>query len=331
MPDAKPWNLVADIGGTNARFALHDHQHDELKEISVLSVRQHPDFIGALRYFITQIAQSGQWSAMPQSICLAVACPVDQDLIRFTNSHWGFSKKALSAELGHIPLDVINDFSAIAYSLLELQPDEWHQIGGGEPQPSKPVAILGAGTGLGVCTLVPVGHRFVVVDGEGGHIDFAPTNEQEIAILSVLQRRFGRVSIERLLSGAGIENIYRALCELESAAVIHHSAQQISAAALQGEDALATETLAVFCRVLGSSASNLALISGARGGVYIAGGIAPRIIDFIERSELRQRFDDKGRFKSYVENIPLRVLLKKHPGLYGAMQRVKRLSRDPNE
>ncbi len=323
MPEQKAWNLVADIGGTNARFAVHDISCDEIKDTIVLSVAEHPHFLNALHNFIDQIKQTGNWEPLPRAACMAVACPVDEDLIRFTNSHWTFSKSELSSELNQIHVEVINDFTAIAYSISALNSKEWFQLGEGKPQTDKPVAILGPGTGLGMCTLVPVNHGFMVLDGEGGHTHFAPTSAQEIAILNELKTRFELVSLERLLSGAGIINIYQALCNLQSADIIHQKAADITSAAIEGNDGLAVEVLSVFCRILGTTAGNFAMMTGARGGVYIAGGIAPRIINFIANSECRSQFENKGRFTSYVKNIPLRILLKDQPGLHGAMQKLK--------
>ncbi|MBL7000097.1 MAG: glucokinase [Gammaproteobacteria bacterium] len=323
MLELKNWNLVADIGGTNARFAVHDISNDDLAEIFVLSVKQQPDFIAALEHVLHQIEHLKQWQPQPSAVCLAVACPVDQDLIQFTNSDWQFSKAGLGELFGPIDVEVINDFSAVAHTIPHLKPDEWHQIGGDQPVADKPIAILGAGTGLGVCTLVPFGQHYIVVDGEGGHIDFAPVNEREMDILKVLKTRFQRVSVERLLSGAGIVNIYQALCHLDAVSGVHWSAREVTEAALNGVDEMALEALSVFCQILGSTASNLALINGAKGGVYIAGGIVPRFLDFVVNSDLRKRFDDKGRFSRYVESIPLRVLLKNQPGLHGAMQKIK--------
>jgi len=323
MSDLKPWNLVADIGGTNARFAVHDISSDDIKNITVLSVEKYPHFLDALKVFIDQIKQKGCWGSLPGAACLAVACPVDGEVIRFSNSHWSFRKTELSQGLNNIKVDIINDFSAIAYSISSLLSEEWYQLGGGTPQADKPVAILGPGTGLGMCTMVPVDKGFLILDGEGGHIDFAPTSTQEVAILTELNKRFQRVSIERLLSGAGIINIYQALCKIKSAKEFHNTAQDISTAAINGKDKIAVEALSVFCRVLGSIAGNLAMITGAKGGVYIAGGIVPQIITFIDNSECRSRFEDKGRFESYVKQIPLRILLKDQPGLHGAMQKIK--------
>ncbi len=323
MSDLKPWNLVADIGGTNARFAIHDLNSDNIKSIIVLSVEKYPYFLTALKDVIDQIKQKGGREPLPRAACLAVACPVDGEIIRFSNSHWSFSKTELSQQLNNIKVDIINDFTAIAYSISSLQSDEWYQLGSGTPQADKPVAILGPGTGLGMCTLVPVEQGFVVLDGEGGNTHFAPATSQEIAILNELKTRFELVSIEHLLSGAGIVNIYQTLCKFQSTKFRYHTAAEISAAAVEGSDGLAIEALLVFCNILGATAGNLAMIMGARGGVYIAGGITPRIINFIDNSECRLRFEDKGQFQSYVKGIPLRVLLKDQPGLHGAVQKIK--------
>lgn len=323
MTNYKDWNLVADIGGTNARFAVHDIRSDELQKVVVLSVADNPTFLGALQHLLNLLSQEDQWTRFPQQACLAVACPVDREMISFTNSDWQFTRTELSEALNHVPVQVMNDFSAVAWSIPELKPFEWHQIGGHSAKSDKPIAILGPGTGLGVCTMVPDENGYKVVDGEGGHIDFAPVNAREIDILIELQRRYERISVERLLSGGGILNIYQALCAIDDSPEKFESPQQITDAAIASEDEVAIEALSIFCQILGSTASNLALICNAKGGVYIAGGIVLRFLEFIQSSEFRARFEDKGRFRSYVENIPVRVILKQHLGLFGALQKIK--------
>jgi glucokinase len=323
MPALKPWNLVADIGGTNARFAIHDPNSDTLSKVIVLSVAQHPNFIGALLHLLAHIEQMLEWQPLPDACCLAVACPVDREIIEFTNSDWHFAKSEVKQALGGCQLEAINDFSAIAYAVPHLGVSEWKQIGGGTGDPLKPIGILGPGTGLGMCCLINTENGPLVIDGEGGHMDFAPIDDREIEILKVLQNKFERVSAERLVSGSGLVNIYQALCELQAQPSQFDSAEAVSNAALDQDDDIAREALEIFCRVLGSTASNLALVTGARAGIYIAGGIAPRILDFLERSDLRDRFNAKGRFQYYVEDIPLRVITRDHLGLFGAMQKLK--------
>lgn len=286
----------------------------------LFSVAEHPSFVDALRHFLKIVEEQQQWQPYPQNACFAVACPVDQQSYSFTNSNWKFSQQELISEMPATRVEVINDFTAIAMTIPTLQPQQWHQIGGSDGKLGAPISLLGPGTGLGVCTLVPLSGRWRVVDGEGGHIDFAPTSERQVNVLQQLQKRFSRVSVERLLSGAGIENIYSALCAVDGEAPHLRSAPAISEAAVQRKDAKAYETLSLFCSILGATAGNLALIAGALGGVYIAGGIVPRFLDFIDNSECRAQFEAKGRFKDYLSTIPLRVMLNEQPGLHGAQQ-----------
>ncbi|MEJ2533199.1 MAG: glucokinase [Halioglobus sp.] len=323
--EGKPWYLVADIGGTNARFGLEDYASTELGQIERLSVADHSQFADALRHYLEIVADSGGWQRLPRAACLALACPVNGDRIQFTNSPWTVDRVELSGLLNQARVELINDFAAVGHAVTELRPRDWCQIGGGASDPDRPVAILGPGTGLGVCSLVPIGAGYKVIEGEGGHVDFAPVDPQEIAVLELLTRRFGRVSVERMLSGAGLLNIYGALAELLGQPVHWETPAQITDSALSGVDSLAVRTLEMFCRVLGSVAGNLALTLGARGGVYIAGGIVPRFIDFIEASEFRQRFDSKGRFSNYLRDIPVRVITKEDLGLSGAVKRLKML------
>jgi len=310
------WNLVADIGGTNARFAYEDPEERTLRCVRIYSVAEHESFAGALDAYLIEVAADGR-PGLPSAACLGVASAVDSDLIRFTNSPWYLDRTELSRRLG-TTVTLINDFAAVGYGVTQLSADDWFDLGGRAPLATHPIAVLGAGTGLGVCLIVPDGDRYTVIEGEGGHADFPPVDAQEIAVLQILMARFGRVSTERLLSGAGIVNIYTALAELAGRPPEHDSAAAITEAALGGIDSLAVRTLEMFCRVLGSAAGNLALTFGARGGVYIAGGIAPRFREFLARSEFRARFEAKGRFSSYLRPIPVRLVTREHVGLEGA-------------
>ncbi len=313
----RDWNLVADIGGTNARFALEETSADELTCIRTYSVSDHGNFSEALEEYLSEAAVSGR-GPLPMAACLGVASPVDASVIQFTNSPWSLDREALSRRLG-TPVLLINDFAAVGYGVAELQREHWFDLGGGEPEAGRPIAVLGAGTGLGVCTLLRLNGRYHVIEGEGGHVDFAPVDAQELAVLQILMARFGRVSVERLLSGAGIVNIYTALAELAGRDPLHGTAAAITDAALAGVESLAVRSLEMFCRILGSTAGNLALTLGARGGVYIAGGIAPRFKEFLARSEFRARFEAKGRFSSYLRDIPVRLVVRENLGLEGAV------------
>jgi glucokinase len=317
---ARPWYLLADIGGTNARFALGDPGSGEICEHLTVSVADHPTFTSALQTYLATVARSGDWAALPEDGCLAVACPADRRVITFTNSDWVIDRDDVALSLQLPALHLINDFEAIGYAAAAFADGDWVQIGSGSVRSGLPIGVLGPGTGLGVCSVMPTAAGPRVIPGEGGHVDFAPVNEEEIGILRLLLTRYRRVSAERLLSGAGLQNIYWALTELRGADLRQASPADISAAALSGEDPVAVETLRVFCAVLGGVAGNLALTLGAGGGIYIAGGIPPRVLPFLERGDFRERFLAKGRFRDYMNDIPTRIVTRDNPGLLGALR-----------
>ncbi|MCB1644970.1 MAG: glucokinase [Pseudomonadales bacterium] len=316
------WNLVADVGGTNARFGVEDYASSEIRVVRHYSVAEHSNLNEAVLHFLDDINDLEVWSEFPEAACVAVACAVESDVLQFTNSPWTVNANELAAILGDIKVELINDFAAVGYAVGDLKPQDWHQLGPGSPQPGRPIVVLGPGTGLGVCTLVPIGSGYQVIEGEGGHVDFAPVDSQELEVLRLLTSRFGRVSVERLLSGEGILNIYQALTSLAGGEAQHTSPSEVTAAAMAGSDSLALEAMEMFARVLGGAAGNLALTLGAKGGVYIAGGIVPRFLAFFENSDLRHRFESKGRFRSYLADIPLRVIVKNDMGLAGAARRL---------
>ena len=316
---AKDWFLLADIGGTNARFALGDVGSGDMLHFLTVSVADHPSFTAALQKYLAHVRSLDQWEDLPVDGCLAVASPAEREVITFTNSDWVIDRKDLAFSLRLPRLHVINDFAAIGYASSGFSAADWIQVGEGESRANRPIGVLGPGTGLGVCGVLPSPQGVSVIAGEGGHVDFSPVGDEEIAILRRLLTRYRRVSAERLLSGAGLQNIYWALTELRGSENRHATPADISAAALSGEDPVAVETLSVFCRVLGGVAGNLALTFGAHGGIYIAGGIVPRIFDFLAQSDFRERFLAKGRFRDYLNEIPTRVVTRDNPGLFGAL------------
>lgn len=315
---AANWKLVADIGGTNARFGVFDSATDSLVHSQRFSVEEYAVFTDALEHFLETLHETKQWCAQPDSVCLAVAGPVESDLLQFTNSSWSLRRSEIAARFSGAATHIINDFAAVGHGVLALAARDFHQIGGGDGVSGRPIAVLGPGTGLGVCSLVAVNDRYEVVVGEGGHADFAPVDPQEIAVYEILKARFGRVSYERLLSGAGLLHIYRALAQLANMPVLHDRPEQVHKSAAQGVETLAVNAMQMFCRVLGSFSGNLTLTLGALGGVYIAGGIAPQLISFLESSEFRYRFESKGRFRSYLADVPVRVVTRADLGLHGA-------------
>jgi glucokinase len=312
--------LLADIGGTNARFALGEAGSGAISEIHTVSVADHPTFTSALNTYLERVASSGTWEALPIDGCLAVACPADRDVVTFTNSDWVIDRRDIAYSLNIPTLRVINDFAALGYAAVGLGEEDWRQVGDGAAVVGGTIAVLGPGTGLGVCGVLQRDGGAAVIAGEGGHVDFSPVGEEEIEILRILLTRYRRVSAERLLSGAGLQNIYWALTQLHGVEGRQATPADISAAALSAADAVAVEALGVFCRVLGGVAGNLALTFGARGGVYVAGGIVPRMIDFLQRSDFRERFLAKGRFRDYLNDIPTRVVIRDNPGLFGALR-----------
>ena len=314
----KPWQLVADVGGTNARFAVVDLERGSLCHVVYYSVEDYAIFADVLAEFSAHVSSAGSWAKTPQGACLAVAGPVDGSVLKFTNSPWEIDVNGIEAQLEGAPLHIINDFAAVGYATTRLSPDDYLQLGGGASNPAKPVAVLGPGTGLGVCAGVPCQEHKVVIEAEGGHADYAPVDAQEIAVLNILLQRFGRVSYERLLSGAGILSTYQALAELALREPVHERPEDVYQAAMDGSDTLAMRTLQLFCRILGSFAGNLALTLGARGGVFIAGGIAPKVLSILQQSEFRNRFESKGRLRGFLADIPVQVITAKDIGLKGA-------------
>ena len=312
------WKLVADIGGTNARFGVYDCATDKLVHSQRFSVADYAVFTDTLDHFQDAMRSSGQWRSQPDAVCLAVAGPVESDLLQFTISSWSLRRSEIANRFNGTPTHVINDFAAVGHGVTALADRDSHQIGGANAVAGRPIAVLGPGTGLGVCSLVAVNGCYEVVVGEGGHADFAPVDPQEIAVYEILKARFGRVSYERLLSGVGLLHIYRALAQLANRPVLHDQPEQVHKAAGQGVETLAVNAMQMFCRVLGSFSGNLTLTLGALGGVYIAGGIAPQLISFLEASEFRYRFESKGRFRSYLANVPVRVVTRADLGLHGA-------------
>jgi glucokinase len=296
--------LLGDIGATNARFSLLSNGN--LNAISSFQVANFGQFTDALGIFIQEHCRQPQI----HKALFAIAGPVKGERVALTNSSWVIDVSELQTIFG-LQAQIINDFEAVALSLAGLTSTDLARIGGGKSEPGSPMAVLGPGTGLGVACLVDRSDRRVVIASEGGHATLAPACEQEDRIVSQLRKRFGHVSAERVISGSGLENIYQAVAVLEGLEMPPRNAAEITKNALSGECQLAQRSLQAFCAFLGSFAGNVALTFGARGGVYIAGGIAPRILNFLVQSEFRNRFEAKGRFQNYLKAIPTYVIT--HP------------------
>lgn len=316
-----PLALVADIGGTSARFGLSDPRGDEvrLSQQRTLPCAEFASLQHAVEHYLECVGER------PVRAAIAVASPGGGDEIRLTNRAWSFSRSELQESLCLDGLDVLNDFGAIAWAVPVLGPADYVTLHGTHGAPaSGPVSVLGPGTGLGVALLTGDAARgWGVVETEGGHVGFAPLGEEEGQIAAWLNARFDRVSNERLLSGAGLSHIDAALASgdslspaLDQCATLRDPAAIVDAA-LAGNDLIARRALARFCAVLGSVAGDAALIHGART-VMIAGGMVPRFVPFLRSSAFRERFLAKGRMATYLESVTIRIVTHATPGLLGA-------------
>ena len=307
--------LVGDVGGTNARFAIArmvdgvltlDHHES-------FPAERYPTFLKGVAAFIDGC------EVKPSGGVIAVAGPVTDGAIDLTNSPWAVSETELQT-LGLNPVRLINDFEALAWGAPVVPRPELASLGGPEEgDPQAAIAVLGPGTGFGVSALARDihGHE-IAMPSEGGHACFAPGDPIEDEILRILRRRYDRVSIERLICGPGLLNMHRALAEIDGRETHIDDPAQITTEALEDYNSACGATLARFCAILGAVAGDIALTTGARGGVYIAGGIAPRILPFLKASPFRERFERKGRFQDYMAAIPTHVILHKHAALLGA-------------
>ena len=304
-------NLLADIGGTNARFALSDGTR--LFAIQTLPTADYPTLQDAIRAYLQAQSETVAQAA------IAIANPVTGDHIQMTNHHWSFSIAAMQHELRLEKLRVINDFTAQALAIPRLTATEKRAVRAGEAVAGTPIAVLGPGTGLGVSGLIPNGDRWIALASEGGHVSFAPRDDAELAIWQYARIQYGHVSAERLINGAGLSLIDSALANAEND-VSNRSPAEITAAALAGE-ARARATLYHFSAFLATVAADLVLTLGARGGVYLCGGILPRVADyFINQSPFNARFADKGRFAAYLDAVPVWLVTAENPGLLGAAE-----------
>jgi glucokinase len=316
---AATW-LLADVGGTNIRFALtgKDAAGCNAGRL-IMPVRfACADYAGLAEAIIAYLMQTG---VRPDGACLAVAGPVIGDRVSLTNSAWSFSIAGTERRFGFKPLLVVNDFQALAHALPRLGPDDVAAIGPPMAVGRAAKAVLGPGTGFGVAGLVPDGAHWVAVTSEGGHMSFAPNDEREEAVIAYLRPRFsGRVSLDRLLCGSGVVAIFEALSALAGQSAMLPGAAEIAARGLAGSCPTSRATLEFFCAALGSVAGDLALVFAAQGGIYLGGGIAPRLLPILASGSFRQRFEAKGREAALVAGIPSCVITRETATLNGAAQ-----------
>ena len=309
--------VAIDIGGTHARFALARVEGGRvigLGEETLFKTSDHEGFEAAWAAF-----EAAAGRPLPEAAAVALAGPVEGEALKLTNNDWTIRPGALRESLGIGRLTLVNDFGAVAHAVARLGDSHFSPLCGPDrPLPREGViSVLGPGTGLGVAQLLRRGGADQVVETEGGHVDFAPLDGLEDRIVARLRPRFGRVSVERIVSGPGLANLYGALAEMEGAEHRFGDEKTLWRAALAGSDGLAAAALDRFCRSLGSVAGDMALAQGARA-VVIAGGLGLRLAEHLPRSGFCGRFTAKGRFAQRMEDIPVKIITYPQPGLFGA-------------
>ncbi|WP_374420498.1 glucokinase [Novosphingobium arvoryzae] len=309
--------VTVDIGGTHARFAIAEVAADgaiTLGEPATLHTSDHASFQTAWEDFARQ-----QGGSLPDAVAIAVAGPVGGEVIRFTNNPWIIRPALIPEKLGAARYSVVNDFGAVGHAVARAAPDHFiHLAGPDEPLPaSGTISIVGPGTGLGVAHVWRDGGAYRVQATEGGHIDFAPLDSIEDALLARLRQRYRRVSVERVVSGPGIVDIYEALAAMEGRAIQPLDDRTLWQLGTSGEDSLAAAAVDRFCLSLGAVAGDIALAQGACG-VVIAGGLGLRIRDTLLQSGFASRFRAKGRFEGLMAGLPVKLITHPQPGLFGA-------------
>ena len=309
--------LIGDIGGTNARFALVTPGTTAPHDILTLPCADYPGVVEAVRDYLLRVGASGENA--PQEACLAFACPVHTERVTMTNNHWDFTKTEVREALGLATFKVINDFMAQALGVPHVSDDDLISVQEGENVEHTARLVIGPGTGLGVAGVFPGRRAWIPLPTEGGHVSFAPTDAQELAIYERFHRRYGRVSVERVLCGQGLLDLYRVLAEIEELPPQAESPAEVTQLANAG-DPLGRDTILRFLKILGGVSGDAALTMGARGGVYLCGGIVPRLIDWLPHSGFLNAFCAKGRMRPYNEAIAVRVVTAPWTGLLGAAE-----------
>ncbi|WP_370979274.1 glucokinase [Agaribacterium sp. ZY112] len=308
--------IVADIGGTNARFALVTAKTDsgfQLEHISIYKGADYPDFDDVITAYFQELGD-----IQPFAACIAIAGPINGDVIRMTNLPWSFSQQAIKERFDLQAVLAINDFTAMAMASSIVRGPELQSVLNGRRDEVGNKAICGPGTGLGVAGLLSNNDKWLPISSEGGHTTLGPATIEEAELLQVLLRQHAYVSAEACLSGPGLQNLYKAFAVIEGRDTEHLTAQDISQRGLSGTDELCRKALDQFCAFMGTVASNLALAYGAKGGVYLCGGIIPRFVDYLRQSDFKERFLNKGPMSHYVADIPVDVMVHKQPAFLGA-------------
>ena len=306
--------MVGDIGGTNARFALVAPGKSELMSIKTLQCTKFETVQEAIKSYLSSIDDVEIISA-----CIASAGTTHLDVFKPANNDWVINKSNVSSALNDIQVNWINDFSAQALATTTLKSNDVIVINKGAVQPERVRLVIGPGTGLGTCGLINSSNGWVPLPAQGGHSDFAPNSSLEIEIWTLLQKQFGHVAVERILSGPGIVNLYKALCQINEKEVLFNSPSEITSAAIKvNPDSMSKETLHLFCQIFGSVTGTIALSTGCLGGIYITSDLVRNFLDFFIDSDFLKSFEDKGRLKYYMTDIPIFISKKENMGLIGS-------------
>ncbi|MEM9106240.1 MAG: glucokinase [Pseudomonadota bacterium] len=304
--------LIGDIGGTNARFAILVDAYAQPKEFPILATADFASIEEAI-----QVSVLDKTSVQPRSAIFAIAGAVDGDETQLTNCPWIVRPKQMIKDFFFEDVIVLNDFEAQALAAASLDFDHLENIGGTAAESTMSRVVMGPGTGLGVAGLVYSNHNWIPVPGEGGHIDLGPQTERDYAIFPHVARIDGRVSAEQILCGSGMVNLYNAICAADKREPVHAAPQDITAAGLDGSDPVAAETLTLFATYLGRVAGDLALVFMARGGVFLSGGIAQKIITVLQRPHFRKAFEEKSPHSGLLKTIPTSVITHPLAALFG--------------
>lgn len=303
--------LLADIGGTRARFALL--AESQIGPVESVRTGAHASASDAIRHFLNRQHNAGN----VDGAVLACAGPVEGGRCSLTNAPWVLEAEELKRTFGLRTVNIVNDLEALAWAIPGLTPGDIRSIGHHNAAAGQPVAVIAPGTGLGMTCFFPEGEGARVIPSEGGHATLAASDEREADLIGILRRRFGHVSAERVLSGGGLLNLYAALGDWHGDGEPLHTPEEVTRAALDGHSPRARAALDFFCAFLGSVAGSAALLFGARGGVLIAGGIVPRIVDYVPHTSFRARFESKGRFSGYLARIPTGIIIRPDPTFLG--------------
>jgi glucokinase len=308
--------LTADIGGTNARFALaipDDAGQVHLQAHQTYQAKDYETLYDAYEAYLQMVEIK-----RPSRACFAVAGPITDTRVELTNSLWFIDLQEAPAKMGLQQLEVVNDFKAMTYGAQFIPDTEMICVKEGKAQPKAPKVVLGPGTGLGLGILVPMDTGYVAIPTEGGHANFSPRTDEEIDVLKELATLYGHVSFERILSGQGILNVYHALCRLNAERAMFSHPGEVTAAAVEHNDPIADKALSIFCSALGVYTSNIVVTSGALGGVYLSGGILPKVREYFLNSNFTKAFLDKGNMSHYLTDVPVWLIQSQETPLIGA-------------